>query len=90
MSRAITGKDFKFFHGPNKAILELKNQKWVQKSTIFDHIDIHVLAILGVQKFQSKFDSLLTCEMVIFEHFGVKKVVFLTFSKLYKTCLGSI
>ena len=67
MSWAITGKDFKFFHGPNKAILELKNQKWVQKSTIFDQIDIHVLAILGVQK-----------------------VVFWTFSKLFKTCLGSI
>ena len=61
------GTWFLFFSGPNKAILELKNQKWVQKLTIFDQIDIHVLAILGVQK-----------------------VVFWTFSKLFKTCLGSI
>ena len=50
MSWAITGKDFKFFHGPNKAILELKNQKWVQKLTIFDQIDIHILVILVVKK----------------------------------------
>ena len=47
MSWAIREKDFKFFHGPNKAILELKNRKLIQKLTIFGQIDIRVLAILG-------------------------------------------
>ena len=48
------GNVFKFFPGPNKAILELKNRKWVQKSTIFGQIDIRVLVILGVKKVESK------------------------------------
>ena len=54
MSLAIRGNDFKFFPGPNKAILELKNRKWFQKLTIFGQIDIRVLAILGVQKVWEK------------------------------------
>ena len=49
MSLANRGNDFKFFYEPNKAILELKNRKWVQKSTIFGQIDIRVLAILSRQ-----------------------------------------
>ena len=40
--------------------------------------------------FQSKYDLLLTSESVIFGHFGVKKVVFLTFLKLFWRCLGSV
>ena len=67
MSLAIRGHDFNFFFGPNKAILELKNQKWVQKLTIFDQIDIHILVILGV-----------------------KKVVFWTFSKLFRKILSIV
>ena len=50
MSLAIRENDLNFFPGPNKAILELKNQKWTQKSTIFGQNHIRVLAILGVQK----------------------------------------
>ena len=67
MSLAIRGHDFNFFFGPNKAILELKNQKWVQKLTIFDQIDIHILVILVV-----------------------KKVVFWTFSKLFRKFLSIV
>ena len=55
MSLANRGNDFNFFYEPNKAILELKNRKWVQKSTIFGQIDIRVLAILRVQKVVSNF-----------------------------------
>ena len=54
MSLANRGNDFNIFYEPNKAILELKNRKWVQKSTIFGQIDIRVLAILEVQKIESK------------------------------------
>ena len=54
MTLAITGKDFKFFHGPNKAILELKNRKLIKKSTIFGQIHIRVLAIMGVKIVGSK------------------------------------
>ena len=54
MSLANKGNDFNFFYEPNKAILELKNRKWVQKSTIFGQIDIRVLVILGVKKVESK------------------------------------
>ena len=56
-----------FFFSPNKAILELKSQKWTKKATFFCQ----------------------SCHPC-FDHFGLKKVDFLTFSKLFWCSFRSV
>ena len=42
MTLANRGNDFKFFPEPNKAIVELRNRKLIQTSTIFGQLDVRV------------------------------------------------
>ena len=57
-----------FFFSTNKAILELKNQKWTQKSTFFAKVPNHVLTILGPKK--SIFGLFQSCLRVVQELLG--------------------
>ena len=57
-----------FFFSPNKAILELKNKKWTQKSTFFAKVATHVLTILGSKK--SIFGLFQSCLRVVQELLG--------------------
>ena len=68
MPLAIRGNDFNFFFNPNKAIFELKSQKWTQKSTFFAKVETRVLTILGSKK--SIFGLFQSCFGVVLEVFG--------------------
>jgi len=57
-----------FFFSTNKAILELKNKKWTQKSTFFAKVATHVLTILGSKK--SIFGLFQSCLRVVQELLG--------------------